>query len=357
MEFEEDLSRSDVEWLTYSALRDGIALSLGGSSSVLHRDTMRLAQLISPILFASNESMFARQYESREENEVRDIAAATDVSFEIALEEEIQRITALVEGKKLSHNSLHRKLTKLKNLKSETTHRSYYEGKLIERDAKHFNSRIPIDNNIDGHHDFVLRDGRLIRIRVTHETKIEAINGSDLIYEYHLLDQQRVKIAAVQYKILTDEKYVSKSKKLKSQLTRLKQCFCDGLPCHSKIEKQDFIKSEEVGHFFRFPACTAFLRATNRLQSPQSSLISRGFYLPVCLVNEIWENRRTTISEESFDNQVIRYGMFESLFDCGLLGSRWLSIEELDKLYKSQKILEPLETSGVHIKVYDDRRN
>jgi len=346
--FEDEVNRLDVEWLTYNAIREGVALSLGDIGLTNHRDTLRLAQRIAPTLFASSESLLLKKWESPESKEVRDVATAQGITFEAALDSEIQRLETLIQGnknKKDSLQSLNRRLDRLKSIKTETTLRSYYEGKLIERDAKHGgNNSTPLENEFDGYYDFTLTSGRLMRIRVAHETQIEAINGADLMYEHHLCEKKLVKIAAVQYKILTDGKYVDKSKKLKSQLDRLKNCFCDNLPCHSE-------ETNKFGHFYKLPECTAFLRPTYRLQNPKSTVLSRGFYLPVCLVNKIWDTK--PIKEESVDGQVVRHAMFEDLFNAGLLGSRWLTIEQLDQVYKSHKVLEASETSVVHVKMYD----
>jgi len=333
--------------LTYNAIREGVALSLRDIGQTGHRDTLRLSQRIASTLFASSESLLVKEWESPESKEVRDIATAQSITFEVALDSEIQRLETLVQGnknKKDSLQSLNRRLERLKATKTETKLCSYYESRLIERDAKQGNNATPLENESDGYYDFTLPAGRLMRIRVAHETQIEAINGADLIYEHHLSEKKLVKIAAVQYKILKDGKYVDKSKKIKSQLGRLRKCFCDGLPCHSE-EKDKF------GHFYRLPACTAFLRPTHRLQSIKSTVLSRGFYLPVCLVNKIWDTK--TISEESVDGQVVRQAMFEDLFNAGLLGSRWLTIEELDQIYKSHKVLEASETSVVHVRMYE----
>jgi len=346
--FSEELNRLDIEWITYNALRDGVGLGLRNLGLAGHRDTLRLAQRVAPDLFATSESLLIKEWASPEEHEVSDIAIAQGVSFDTALDAEILRLETLVRGnknKKERLETLNRRLLRLKTIKSESELREYYEGKLIERDARTGHGGTAEPKQSDDYFDFTLPAGRLMRIRVVHETKVEAINGADLIYEHHAPRANCVRIAAVQYKILQKESYVPKSEKLKAQLSRLENCFCKQLPCH--------IEENVERHVFRLPTCVAFLRPTHRLQSTKSSVLSRGFYLPICTVQNLWQNNKE-ISEEAVDRQVVRQSMFEDLFNANLLGSRCLAVQELDEIYASQKILSPSETSLIHVKVYGD---
>ena len=165
-----------------------------------------------------------------------------------------------------------------------------------------------------------------------------------MIYEHHDLEQDRVRIVAIQYKILKDERIIPKSERLKRQLERLDKCFCQELPC-----KDD--KEQTAEYEFRLPACTAFLRPTYRLQNKQASVMSRGYYMPICLVNSLWKNNKE-ISEQSLDGQIIRQAVFDELFDVNLLGSRWISTKRLDEIYKTQGVLKSSETSVIHVKTY-----
>jgi hypothetical protein len=342
-----ELTRLDIEWLVYNAIREGAALSLGNLQLAGHRDSLRLAQRVAPSLFASSESLLVREWESPESREIRDIATATGVSFEIALNAEIERYDQLMKSNKNQRErleSLNRRLSKLRDLQSGMELHEYYEGKLIERDARIGGYLPKLSNDADGYLDFSLPADKVMRIRVTHETKIEGINGADLIYEHHDLKLNRVRIAAVQYKILKDERYTPKSKKLERQLTRLDKCFCQEIPC-----KDD--KEEKAELAFRFPTCAAFLRPTYRLQNRQSSILSRGYYMSVCLVRELWKNKQE-ISEQSIDGQIIRQAVFDELFNANLLGSRWIDTKKLDEIYKAQGVLQSSETSVVHVKTY-----
>lgn len=284
----DELTRLDIEWLVYNAIREGMSLSLGKLQLAGHRDTLILAKKLAPELFASEKSLLYRELESPEALEVREISTATGVTFEQALASEIKRYEDLVSKNKDETDglkSLNRRLSRLRNLESELSLHEYYEGKLIERDARlgGYEKKLPDDG--DGYFDFSLPANRLMRIRVTHETKVEGTNGADLIYEHHDLEQDRVRIVAIQYKILKDERIIPKSERLKRQLERLDKCFCQELPC--KDDKEQTAKLE-----FRLPACAAFLRPTYRLQNKQASVMSRGYYMPICLVNSLWKDNK-----------------------------------------------------------------
>lgn len=346
--FDEKPTRLDSEWITYNALRDGVGIALRNLGLAGHRDTLRLAQRVAPELFATSESLLVKEWESPEEREVHEIATALSISFDSALSSEIDRLESFVKGntnQKERPEALNRRLLHLKTIRSNSELREYYEGKLIERDARIGHGGTPETKRSDNYFDYSLPAGRFMRIRVVHETKVEAINGADLIYEHHALGTPRVRIAAVQYKILKENRYIEKTRQLKSQLTRLENCFCNGLPCKSGVSAPEMS--------FRLPTCSAFLRPTHRLQSTKSSVISRGYYLPVCIVQTLWKDK-IEINEVAVKKQVVRQAMFEDLFNADLLGSRWITVDELDALYRMQKILEGTsETSLVHVKTYD----
>lgn len=73
--------------------------------------------------------------------------------------------------------------------------------------------------------------------------------------------------------------------------------------------------------------------------------------MPICVVNSLWQNKKE-INEQSVDGQVVKQAVFDELFDINLLGSKWITTTRLDEIYKKQKILQPSESSVVHVKYY-----
>src|SRR5262245_34577270 len=97
-------------------------------------------------------------------------------------------------------------------------------------------------------------------IRITHETATEAINGTDLIYEHHSKDMSLMRIAAIQTS-----------------------------PPNSR---------------FRFPTCTAFVKATNRLQGKDPAGISIGYYVPACRVKESWSDGKS-VNPNTLEGEIV----------------------------------------------------
>lgn len=344
---ESKLSRLDAEWAVYNAIREGVGLSLRNLSLAGHRDSLRLAKRIAPEIFAVTESLLVREVETTEAKEIREIANATGITFEQALENEIQRLRQIIKNNVNLDDSLktlNRRHERLILLQSETSSKKFYEGKLIERDARIGIGTKQPNYREDEFYDFSLPNKRLMRVRVLHGSKIEDINGADLIYEHHDLSLEKVRIAAIQYKILHDGKWISKTKELMSQLQRLENCFCKQVSC-----KENTLKAYQS---FRFPSCAAFLRPTFKLQTKDSSILSRGYYMPICAVQALW-NDKLPIGEDSLKKQVVRQSVFETLFTQNLLGSRWLNYQDLDQSYKMQGILEYSETAVVHMQCYE----
>lgn len=249
-----DTKRLNVEWLTLVALRDSIGITLK-DSSIPYKETLRFVETIDPVLYHKDRSLLKRKWESAEARECRAIAHASSKFFEVVVTEQINTYENLVKASKdpEARRILSRKLEKLKQINQENQSKAYFEGRTIQRDAS-LGVDLPISRRGDGYYDFSLPANRVMRIRVTHDTEVEAINGADLIYEHHLIDQQMVRISAIQYKIMKDGRYVPKSLKLKKQLDKLERHFCEGLPCIQSLN--------DAQHFYRFPSCTAFLRLT-----------------------------------------------------------------------------------------------
>jgi hypothetical protein len=343
-ETSDEPSRLNVEWLTLVALRDSIGITLK-DSSVPYKETLRLGETIAPVLYHKDRSLLRRKWESAEARECRAIANATSTPFEDVVSEQISTFESFLKASKSLEDKkvLTKRLEKLRQINQENQSKEYFEGRIIQRDAS-LGEDLPISKRGDGYYDFSLPARRWMRVRITHDTKVEAINGADLIYEHHLLEQMMVRISAIQYKIMKNGRYVPKSRKLKNQLDRLEKHFCDGLPC---------IPSSSTSHqFYRFPSCTAFLRLTSKLQSSNEKMMSIGVYAPVCQVQSLWKDDRP-ISLKNLEGEAVTYRVFEELFNWDLLGSRWLSYVELEKIYREQQILDAGESVAMHLQLIE----
>ena len=180
-------------------------------------------------------------------------------------------------------------------------------------------------------------DGSIFRIVILHPNKSEAITGADLIYEQYDIERKQVRIVAIQYKVW--EKgvlYFSQSGSLNNQIKRMKGCFCDDNYCCDENKKNSSVD------LFRLPYCSAFLRPTDKLQNP-NSLITSGFHVPICKIDSIktQTHQGDKLEYKNVAECSIKSQTFEELFNLEKIGSRWLSIVELEKLYRQSAILEP----------------
>ena len=105
------------------------------------------------------------------------------------------------------------------------------------------------------------------------------------------------------------------------------QFFCKNGLCKAGIDD----------HEFRFPYCSAFLRPTDRLQSPDQKLRSTGEHIPICQIDNIKTIGPLGGEKLKYDDirkLSLSQNVFEGLFTTGKLGSRTISYQELKELYK-----------------------
>src|SRR5262249_50302863 len=120
-----------------------------------------------------------------------------------------------------------------------------------------------------------------------------------------------------------------------NQLNRMKDCFCQKGFCKSP-EKFDMHEN------YRLPFCSAFLRPTDKLQDPHK-LITSGYHVPICNLRKIKEegDLEYKIDIDSIRKYSLKAQPFEELFNDEMVGSRWLTIDDLQSLYRETKVLEP----------------
>ena len=158
-----------------------------------------------------------------------------------------------------------RRLEILDQVLKEFEKRPYTENRLIVRDV-YAGDSLPISLKGDGYHDIVVPGGRVMRIRLIHPDPPENILGVDLFYEHHQIDQEQVRLAALQYK-RWDKKvfYTSEDNRVEKQLEKLHKAFCKNHLCQE-------VAGSQVKSMYRLPYCSAFLRLTDRLQHPEAEI-------------------------------------------------------------------------------------
>jgi hypothetical protein len=153
------------------------------------------------------------------------------------------------------------------------------------------------------------------------------------------------RITAIQYKIWNGTSlYLSQANNLEKQMNKMRSVFCDAGFCDSPA-------GGTAPQDYRLPYCSAFLKPTDKLQSPNSPLISSGLHVPICVAFRTMVSTaqgKKKIEKEKIRNQSLSHKVFEEIFNSNMLGSRWLLYDDVEKLYRDHRIIEPEETIVIH---------
>ncbi|MGE5443708.1 MAG: hypothetical protein ACM3SR_03800 [Ignavibacteriales bacterium] len=127
-------------------------------------------------------------------------------------------------------------------------------------------------------------------------------------------------------------------------MKKLKTSLCDTGLC-----KPD--KNSARARAYRLPFCAGFLRPTDKLQQPDSRLISSGWHVPICVALRAVEDTglgNKKIGGKKIRSESVTHKVFEEIFNSGMLGSRWLKYEEVEDLYRNHKLFESSEKVIIH---------
>jgi hypothetical protein len=58
------------------------------------------------------------------------------------------------------------------------------------------------------------------------------------------------------------------------------------------------------------------------------------------------------IESKVIRSEAVTHKVFEEMFNANLLGSRWLTYEEIETLYRDHKVLEPTERIVLHVQEF-----
>jgi hypothetical protein len=70
-----------------------------------------------------------------------------------------------------------------------------------------------------------------------------------------------------------------------------------------------------------------------------------------CGIKRLWQDTKKqgkSISSKTFRSESVTHRLFEELFNTNMLGSRWLTYDELEKLYQEHRILATDERIMIH---------
>ena len=327
--------RLDAEWVSVSAIREMLHLVHdGNSASSTYAKALSLGEDVVPALLGRDVSLLqresishtAREYRQRAEMQTR--RSGEEVSPTDLLESDVDEDNRLLEN---AHNQretseIRRRQRLRMRALQELTPIPQSENQTINRDFFTAVRDVPEIDVGPQYRDFGLSDGAVLRTRITHPDPAEGIVGSDLIYERHIPARRSASVVGIQYKIWNDKALPLGESRMKSQLSRLQKFFCS----------RELCVAGESDHTYRFPHCSAFLRPTDKLQSPDQRLRSSGEHIPICRIEDVAETGPKggkSLRYDSMKDVSLRCGAFEYLFSSGKLGSRTLSYDELAELY------------------------
>jgi hypothetical protein len=339
------------EFNTINALRDALSISLKGSKNVNYREIMRFGAYIIPEVPGDERILFNNKRLNPLYEEYREIAEAyskeslKEISILEVVDRDITRFENLIKiNDKDQSFALRRKLSLLKSLREELEASSHSETNLIIRDVYKVKRGLPFEDGKD-YRDFQVTEDRGIRIRVLHPDHLEHITGADLIYECYSETYKKVRLAAIQYKIRRS-KSIHIDDRIERQLERLRTTFCDRGMC------QDYQQDQS----YRLPYCTAFLRPTDEIQSDNPNIISKGYYVPICILRNIREkgelDNPNLIPSKKLRDHAVTHNVFEELFNTDMLGSKWITYDELKAIYTSSNLLEAHQSITFHVQEF-----
>lgn len=341
-----------AEWVTANGLREAFAIARGNLGPPTYQQTLAVGGQVDPLLFGRQNSVLVAAQESAGAREHRQRAQAQSLRDGIyvdpieLVEGEIREYESLVdldEDALSDTRLLKRKLESLREVHQELQSRKHSENQLIFRDAYRVERKLPYSDSGRNYRQFDVGNGRILRLRVLHPDKPEHIIGADLVYEHYNVAEEKVRVAAIQYKIW-DGKTLYSDERMLEQLGKLTHAFCDGKICSGSPAE------------YRLPYCAAFLRPTDNLQEPDSRLISTGQHIPVCVVRRIWQDTgrgHQKLTSTAIRGQAVTHRLFEELFNNNMLGSRWLTYTELEDIYRETKILDPDERVIIHAQQFE----
>ena len=157
---------------------------------------------------------------------------------------------------------------------------------------------------------------------------------------------KKVRFAMVQYKIWDGELlYWSQAKNLEPQLKKMEDNLCKNGYCLCEDGKNYSTK-------YRYPYCSAFLRPTDKLQYKDSKFTSSGMHIPICKINSVTVETKEgnkILKKQNMKETSLSHKVFEENFNYNQVGSRWMTYQEAEKLYKDHKILESDQRIIVHV--------
>lgn len=330
------------------ALREALTISKRNRQAVPYKRALQLINDISPeihtdisnLLTKTNQSEIVKYYMQKAEAISKDTNAK--ISPEQLIEKDLKEERRLLQVGDTT-NLIQRKIYELESALEYFHPEDVSENYILNHDFtlthKHefFNKKLYDSAKVK---DYGLSGNRILRVRLLHPDKAERVIGSDLVYEQFDLINQKVRFIHIQYKTWNTKALYFSEGNIIDQIAKLDKNICQSGYCQNE-------KGSKHSENYRFPYCSAFLRPTSFLTKPDSSLISSGIHIPICMVKKIKQADNKKIDRKNSAGKSIGHTIFEELFIDKHIGSPWISIDELEKFYKEKGITS--ETGRIRI--------
>jgi hypothetical protein len=327
-----------------STLREAINLGKREQNPITYEKTLDILAEIKPsfydpitkLLRNKNESDLVKFYKEMAEAQSTDALKFSPVDL---INEELHKMETLSENNG-DKKFIKKRVLDLKAAKEYFMPRKVSEHKALNQDfflagrGDYFSKNI-YEN--DSYKDYKLDNNRVLRLRLLHPDKEEAILGSDLVYEQFDLKTNRVRFIHMQYKMWADSTLYFNDERMMGQISKLETHLC----------KSNYCTSATNDGAFRLPYCSAFLRPTNKMQNADSKLVTSGVHVPICFIQKIKETEKKLTRKNCSENS-ISSKVFEELFHSNMIGSRWISIDELEAFYEQKEISSLTNSIRIH---------
>lgn len=335
-----------------------LGIALKGQTQPTYQQSLNFGKAVAPAIFDTDQSLLGRTKEDILVSEYRQRAEAATVVRKQKVEPVDLVDKDIEENKSLLHtggenNLIKRRVDILERVRTQLLPKTYTENQLILRDVFKIKRDLPVPpQDGDTYRDYELAKGRGLRIRMLHPDPPEHAIGADLIYEQYWDAKKLARVVAVQYKIWNGKSlYLSQATNLEQQLKKLESIFCANDLCKA------YANSKRIDAY-RLPFCAAFLRPTDKLQSPDSQFVSKGLYVPICVVQKQLQDpnsKHKILERKRIRSESLSHAVFEELFNINMLGSKWLTYSEIEQLYKIHGLFNNNDRIILHAQEYEGR--
>lgn len=323
-------SERDHAFQEINAIREAVSLSTRTPQPITYESALRYIRDIAPSRYDEVVKLLKAKNESDTVKYFVEAAAAEGKAELTLIQDEIDKHERLMQGPgKKTH--LRTRLIQLLGAKQHFEPRRLSEHRLLEHDAL-LASRADLPKALTtsgaGFRDYRLDEDRVLRLRLLHPDKAEAILGTDLVYEEYDLLNNRVRFVHMQYKTWSNWTISLTKGSLPNQLDRLDLNFCKSGNC---------LGDEGSRHSsgYRLPYCSAFLRPTSPMKSDDSKMVSTGDHVPVCFVNGL-RQKGESVTRRRIKGNSVSFRVFDELFMNHLVGSKWISLDDHEEFYRAR---------------------